>query len=90
MNPNRRGSISLPARDFICSTTDSSRVRCISGSENGSMSLNCSCEYRRKHLPGPVRPARPERWLAAAWLIHPSCSHKRSQAFETKTYYQYT
>ena len=40
-------------------------------------SLTCLKAFsvkRRQQVPGPVRPARPERWLAAAWLSGNTCS----------------
>ena len=33
----------------------------------GKILLNVSSEYRRKHMPGWVRPARPARCWAEAW-----------------------
>uniref|UniRef100_A0A2M4B5V9 Putative secreted protein n=1 Tax=Anopheles triannulatus TaxID=58253 RepID=A0A2M4B5V9_9DIPT len=43
-------------------------VRCISGTGVGSISSRYARSvYNRYALPGPVRPARPARCLAAAW-----------------------
>ena len=53
-----------------CSTTLSRLARWISGIEFGSISFWYALSvYRRKHTPGPVRPARPARWLAESWEI---------------------
>lgn len=69
-----RGSMPLPARALICSTTDSSLALRISGRLNAAIALYCCSEYIRKARPGPVRPARPLRCSALARLIQPSCA----------------
>ena len=53
-----------------CSTTDPRLERRISGYVCSCRSLlKLASVYRRKHLPGCVRPARPARWCALA------CAH---------------
>ena len=58
---------SLMPMAFSCSTTLARLVRWISGTDMGSISDLYACSvYSRKHLPGPVRPARPLRCFADA------------------------
>lgn len=56
--------------DFNVNTTFAKLVRWISGTVPTNISLRyCVSVYKRNAEPGPVRPARPDRWLALAWLI---------------------
>ncbi|MNW57586.1 hypothetical protein D3C74_354030 [compost metagenome] len=52
--------------EIICSRTDASEVRRISGSVNSGRERKSSSEYRRIAMPSATRPERPERWLALA------------------------
>ena len=53
----------------ICRITAARLVRRISGSVNSGREVKSSSEYSRMAMPSLVRPERPERWLALAWLI---------------------
>ncbi len=55
--------------EIICRMTAARLVRRISGSVNSLRPAKSSSEYSRIAIPSLVRPARPERWLALAWLI---------------------
>ena len=48
--------------------TEANEVRWISGSVNSGRASKSSCEYSRMHTPGAMRPHRPERCAALAWL----------------------
>ncbi len=55
--------------EIICRMTAARLVRRISGSVySGRLSKSCS-EYSRMAMPSLVRPLRPDRWFALAWLI---------------------
>ena len=41
----------------------------ISGSVNSGRFSKSACEYRRMQMPSLVRPERPLRWFALAWLM---------------------
>ena len=49
----------LPSRRLIWRMTLARLERRISGSVKAGRSAKSSCEYRRKHTPGPTRPQRP-------------------------------
>ena len=55
--------------DSMCRTTAPKDVRRISGSVNSGRVSKSSREYRRIAMPSAIRPQRPERWSALAWLI---------------------
>ncbi len=55
------GGVRTTPIEDICSSTDANEVRRISGSVNSGRDSKSSCEYRRMHMPGLVRPARPAR-----------------------------
>ena len=55
--------------DSMCSTTAPRDVRRISGSVNSGRVSKSSREYKRIAMPSAIRPQRPERWFALAWLI---------------------
>ena len=66
MNSNERRSL-IP-NDFRRRMADPRFVRCISATVSSSSSFaKASLVKRRKHLPGPTRPARPARCPAAAF-----------------------
>ena len=61
---------SLIPSDLSIRTTFPRFVRWISGTVFASSSFwKLHAVYRRKHLPGAVRPARPARCNADAWLV---------------------
>ena len=66
---NSKRSMSPRPSAVICSTTLASEVRRISGSVNSGRAAKSSSENRRMAMPGAVRPDRPERCWALAWLI---------------------
>ena len=54
-------------------------VRWISGTFISSSSLRYAFSVNsRQHVPGPVRPARPLRWFAAARLSGYTCADMRA------------
>lgn len=64
---NSKSRSSLMPKDFSWSTTPFRFVRWISGVVDSSISfMYANFVYRRKHFPGPTRPARPLRWFAEA------------------------
>ena len=72
MKWNSRRSSTLS--DFNVKTTFAKLVRWISGTVATSISFRyCVSVYNRNADPGPVRPARPDRWFALAWLIGYTC-----------------
>ncbi len=52
----------------ICRMTEARLVRRISASVNSGRERKSSSEYSRMQMPSDVRPQRPLRWLALAWL----------------------
>ena len=63
---NGNSAMSPKPSASICSTTEASEVRRISGSVNSGRLSKSSSPYRRIAMPALVRPARPERWFADA------------------------
>ena len=51
------------------STAPQRSILCTSGSWNAAMPRCCLSDQSRMQRPGPVRPARPARCAAEAWLI---------------------
>ena len=55
--------------------TAASEERRISGSVYAARLPKSSSLYKRMHTPAAMRPQRPARWFAAAWLIFSICSN---------------
>ena len=67
----RKGNseMSPSPRDAMERMTLDRCVRRISGSVNSGRASKFCSEYRRIAIPSEVRPHRPDRWRAEAWLI---------------------
>ena len=61
-------SVRAKPRVTICRMTLARLVRRISGSVNSGRASKSAWEYRRMQMPSLVRPERPLRWFALAWL----------------------
>ncbi len=66
---NGKLAMSPSPSEIICRMTAARLVRRISGSVYSRRLAKSSSEYSRMAMPSLVRPLRPDRWLALAWLI---------------------
>lgn len=65
---NGKAAMSPSPAAVICRITEARLVRRISGSVNSGRERKSSSENSRMQMPSEVRPQRPLRWLALAWL----------------------
>ena len=56
-------------KDIIRKITPASELRKISGSVKRGLPAKSFSSYSRMQMPSATRPHRPDRWLAAAWLM---------------------
>ena len=66
---NGKSWMSPSPSEIICRMTAARFVRRISGSVYSGLRSKSSSEYNRIAMPGLVRPERPDRCRALAWLI---------------------